>query len=429
LNFYVEFVNLQFLRHSDAEIAKFVEQEVVRQEDGLEMIASENIASPEVLEALGTPLTDKYSEGYPGRRYYSGNIFIDRIELLAIERAKKLFAYDGHNAAHANVQSHSGSDANLAAYLALMNPGDTFLGMRLTAGGHLTHGHKVSATGRIFRAVQYGVRRSDERIDYDEVRYLAHTHKPKVIICGATAYPRIIDFASFAAIAREVQAVLVADLSHIAGLVVAGVHPHAFPYADVITTTTHKTLRGPRGAMILCKAQYAQAIDKSVMPGLQGGPLDHVIAAKAVAFGQAMQPAFRDYARQIVQNAQALARVFASAGLRLVTGGTDNHLVLVDVTPLGISGKIAEQALEQVGIFVNKNTVPFDTRKPMDPSGIRVGTPALTSRGMKEDALERVAEFIVRVLKHLHDAAVLESVSSEVRALAKRYPARPWFHL
>lgn len=420
-------MSIFFLKQTDPEIAKLIRQEVVRQEEGLEMIASENIASPEVLEALGTPLTDKYSEGYPGRRYYGGNALIDAIESLAIERAKKLFAYEGCDADHANVQSHSGSDANLAAYLALMNPGDTFLGMQLTAGGHLTHGHKVSATGRIFRAVQYGVRRSDERIDYDEVRDLARRHKPKVIVCGATAYPRVIDFAQFAAIAREVQAVLVADLSHIAGLVVAGVHPHAFPHADVITTTTHKTLRGPRGAMILCKTPYAQAIDKSVMPGLQGGPLDHVIAAKAVAFGQALQPAFRNYASQIVKNAQVLARVFASAELQLVTGGTDNHLVLVDVTPLGISGKIAEQVLERAGIFVNKNTVPFDVRKPMDPSGIRVGTPVLTSRGMKEDALEKVAELIIHVLKHVHDSAIITQVKHEVRELTKQYPARPWF--
>ncbi|OGY84328.1 MAG: serine hydroxymethyltransferase [Candidatus Kerfeldbacteria bacterium RIFCSPHIGHO2_12_FULL_48_17] len=411
---------MKHIQHSDPVIAGFIMQEIRRQEEGLEMIPSENNTSLAVMEAVGSPLTDKYSEGYAGKRYYGGNEFIDKIEIEAIDRAKRLFGAD-----HANVQSHSGSDANLAAYLAVMNPGDTFLGMDLTCGGHLTHGHKVSAVSRIFRPVQYKVDKKTELLDFDEIAALAREHKPKVIVAGATAYPRTIDFAKFGEIAAEVGAKLVADLSHIAGLVVTGVHPHAFPYADIITTTTHKTLRGPRGAMILCKAELGQAIDKSVMPGLQGGPLDHVIAGKAVAFGEALQPGFKHYAQQIVKNAKVLEQVFAAAGLRLVTGGTDNHLLLVDVTPLSLTGKKAQNILGSVGITVNKNTVPFDTRTPFDPSGVRLGTPSLTTRGMKEDDMKKVGDLIVRALTKAHDEAALELVRGEVRELAKQFPIHP----
>lgn len=411
---------MKHLTKSDPVIAEFIHREIERQEHGLAMIPSENHASLAVLEALGTPLTDKYAEGYPGKRYYSGNEFIDQIESEAIRRAKKLFGAD-----HANVQSHSGSDANLAAYFSVMQPGDTLLGMNLACGGHLTHGHPVNASSKIFKVVQYGVNPKTELLDFDEIRALAVEHKPKVIVAGATAYPRLIDFAKFAEVAHEVGARLVADLSHIAGLVAVGVHPHAFPHADIITTTTHKTLRGPRGAMILCKEELAAAVDKSVMPGFQGGPLEHVIAAKAVAFGEALLPEFKTYAEQIVKNAKILAEVFAAAGFRLVTGGTENHLLLIDVTPLGMTGGKAQTVLESVGIYINRNTVPFDKRKPFDPSGIRLGTPALTTRGMKEDEMRKVGDLIVRVITKSHDEKVLEMVRTEVKDLTKQFPLHP----
>lgn len=411
---------MKYLSKNDPVIAKYIQQEIRRQEEGLEMIASENIASIAVLEALGTPLTDKYSEGYPHKRYYSGNTYIDKIEEEAIERAVKLF-----NAEHANVQSHSGSDANMAAYLALMNPGDTFLGMNLASGGHLTHGHTVSATGRIFHAVQYGVDKKTELLDFDAIRKIAQECHPKVIVCGATAYPRQMDFKTFSEIAHEVGAKLIADCSHIAGLIIGGVHNAPFPYADVVTTTTHKTLRGPRGAIILCKKEYGKAIDKSVMPGLQGGPFDHVIAAKAVAFGEALRPSFRQYAQQIVKNAHVLAEIFSKTPMRLVTGGTDNHLLLIDVTPLGLTGGRAADILENIGIYVNKNAIPFDTRRPVDPSGIRIGTPSLTTRGFVEEDMRTVGKIIVRALTQSHNEKTLHLLKSEVAALAKVFPAHP----
>jgi len=420
---------MQHLRQTDPDIAAAIAGEIDRQRDGLEMIASENIVSPAVLEALGTPLTNKYSEGYPGKRYYGGNAFIDVIESAAIERAKRLFG-----AEHANVQPHAGSQANMAAYFALLELGDVIMAMDLAHGGHLTHGAAVNFSGRFYRIAAYGVRQDTERIDMDEVRAIALRERPKVIVSGFTAYPRHLDFAAFEAIAKEVGAYHMVDMAHFAGLVAARVHPDPVPHADVVTTTTHKTLRGPRGAMILCreldrlrpddKKNLARRVDSAVFPGLQGGPLEHVIAAKAVAFQEALQPAFVGYQEQVLANAKALAAGLAEQGLRLISGGTDNHLVLVDLTPLGIGGKLAENLLDSVGIYTNKNMIPYDRRKPLDPSGLRIGTPALTSRGFEEADIRAVAGLIGSVLKDPSEAN-LKKVAETVKELAGRHPIYP----
>lgn len=423
---------MEHIRKTDPEIAGAISDEVARQKSGLELIASENIVSEAVLEALGTPLTNKYSEGYPGKRYYGGNEFIDVIETAAIERAKQLFG-----AEHANVQPHAGSQANMAAYFALMEPGDTLMAMDLAHGGHLTHGSKVNFSGKLYNAVSYGVDRETERIDMDEVRRIALKEKPRVIVAGFTAYPRHIDFKAFRAIADEAGAYLMVDMAHFAGLVAAKVHPDPVPYADVVTTTTHKTLRGPRGAMILCriedrlrletKKNLAQKIDSAVFPGTQGGPLEHCIAAKAVALKEAGTPEFAEYQQRVVENAAALATALAEEGLRIVSGGTDNHLVLVDLTPLGIGGAQAETLLDSAGIFTNKNMIPFDERKPMDPSGLRLGTPVLTSRGMDADDMKVVAGLIGAVLKNPDDTGELDRVRKEVTELASAHPIYPEF--
>jgi len=401
----------------DPEVAAILAAEEDRQRYTLAMIASENYASLAVRQAQASELTNKYSEGYPGRRYYQGNRFIDDVEALAIARAKELFG-----AEHANVQPHAGSPANMAAYLALLEPGSTILGMELAQGGHLTHGSPVNFSGRLFRFVHYGVRRDTEYIDYDQVREVALRERPRMIIAGATAYPRIIDFAAFRSIADEVGAYLLVDMAHIAGLVAAGVHPSPIPYAEVVTLTTHKTLRGPRGGMILCRAEYARKIDSAVFPGLQGGPLDHVIAAKAVALREAMTPEYRAYQAQVVRNAQALAAGLAGRGVRLVSGGTDNHLVLVDLTPLGVSGKEAAVRAEAAGIVTNMNMIPFDTRKPLDPSGLRLGTPALTTRGMGEAEMDVVADLLVSAITR-PDEANLARCRAVVRELCEAFPA------
>ena len=413
------------LRKEDSELARLFRQEIERQQWTLDLIPSENIASRAVLEALGSPLGNKYSEGYPGKRYYAGNKVIDEIELLAQERARRVFRL-GKNW-HVNVQSYSGSPANLAVYYALLDPGEKIMGMSLPFGGHLTHGWKVSATGRFWTAVQYGVGQ-DGYIDYGEVWKIAKKEKPKIIVCGATAYSRIIDFKKFGEIARDVGAYLMADIAHIAGLVAAGAHPSPFPYADVVTTTTHKTLRGPRGAMIFANKDskvakknlidIASAIDKAVFPALQGGPHDNQTAAIAVALGEAMRPSFRKYGRQIVKNAKTLARELRKLGFKLVSGGTDNHLMLIDLTNLGISGREAQDRLEAVGIVVNRNAVPYDTRSPFDPSGIRLGTPVLTTRGMKEKEMKEIARLIHKALTGNNTRATLQ----EVKALCQRFP-------
>ncbi len=404
----------------DGEAGAIMRRELNRQQTVLEMIPSENIVSNAVLQAVGSVFTNKYSEGYPGKRYYGGNQFIDQMESLAIERAKKLFG-----AEHVNVQPHAGSPANMAVYFALLQFGDTAMGMSLSEGGHLTHGHPVNFSGKAYKFVQYGVRREDEFIDYDSMRKLALEHKPKIIVSGATAYPREIDFKRIAEIASEAGAYSMADIAHIAGLVAAGVHPSPFPFTDVVTTTTHKTLRGPRSAIIMCKSALAEKIDKAVFPGLQGGPLEHVIAGKAVAFGEALKPEFAEYARQIVKNAQALASELTSQGLRLVTGGTDNHLLLVDLQPKNVTGKQAETALDKAGITVNKNMIPFDPRKPFDPSGIRLGTPTLTSRGMKESEMMEVGRLIVKAIGNWQDEYALAGVNAEVRELCRQFPIYP----
>ena len=407
------------LAATDPQLAGLIDDEARRQHDKLRMIASENYVSTAVLEATGTVLTNKYSEGYVGRRYYEGQQLIDQIEALAVERAKALFGVD-----HANVQPYSGSPANLAVYLAFLQPGDTVMGMALPMGGHLTHGWSVSATGRWFRAVRYGVRQDTGRVDFDEVRALALAERPKIIFCGGTAIPRTIDFPAFAQIAREVNAVLVADIAHIAGLIAGGAHPSPVGYADVITTTTHKTLRGPRGAMVLSTAEHASVLDKAIFPGLQGGPHNHTTAGIAVALHEAAQPAFREYAQQIVANAAALAAALTERGFDLVSGGTDNHLILVDLTGKGIGGKPAAQALDRAGIELNYNTVPYDPRKPFDPSGIRLGTAALTTRGLTPEQMPQVAawmdEAITAALKD--DEAAVASIAAEVRELLAGYP-------
>lgn len=406
------------LANSDPEIARLIQAEEVRQFEKIRLIPSENYTSPAVLEACGSVLCNKYSEGYAGKRYYEGQQNIDPVERLAIERAKQLFGAD-----HANVQPYSGSPANLAVYLAFCKPGDAVMGLALPHGGHLTHGWNVSITGMFFRPVQYSVRREDGRIDLDQVRELARRERPRIIWCGATAYPRLIDFAAFAEIAREVDAKLCADIAHIAGLVAGGAHPTPVGHADVITTTTHKTLRGPRGGMILCRKDLAKDIDKAVFPGLQGGPHNHTTAAIAVALHEAAQPAFAEYAHQIVKNAKALAAELLARGFALATGGTDNHLILVDLTGKGIPGKVAAKALDRAGLELNYNTVPFDPRKPFDPSGIRLGTPSVTSRGMREPEMKHIARWIDEVCQAPADEARLARIAQEVRELCAAFPA------
>jgi glycine hydroxymethyltransferase len=401
----------------DPEVARAIGSEVRRQADGLELIASENFVSRAILEAAGSVLTNKYAEGYPGKRYYGGCEFVDVIETLAIARAKALFGAD-----HANVQPHSGAQANLTVYLAAVQPGDTVLGMSLAHGGHLTHGHPLNYSGKLYAMVSYGVRQDDERIDYEEMERLAHERKPKMIIVGASAYPRIIDFPRVAALAQAVGAVVMVDMAHIAGLVAAGVHPSPVPHADFVTSTTHKTLRGPRSGLILCKEQHARDIDRALFPGVQGGPLMHIVAAKAVCFKEAMEPGFADYQRQIVANAARLASALQTEGFRLVSGGTDNHLMLVDVFSKGITGKAAEIALGEAGITVNKNAIPFDRNPPMVASGIRVGTPAVTTRGMREPEMDLIAELIARVLASPEDERTLAAVRAEVGRLCDRFP-------
>jgi glycine hydroxymethyltransferase len=405
------------LAGQDPEIFDAIRLEEGRQREKLEMIASENYTSPAVLEAVGSVLTNKYAEGYPGARYYGGCEYVDVVENLARERAKQLFS-----AEHANVQPHAGAQANMAAYFATMEIGDTAMGLNLDQGGHLTHGLKVNFSGRYYNFVPYGVDRESEMLDYDEMRRLAREHQPKVIVTGATAYPRTIDFAKCREIADEAGALLIADMAHLAGLVAAGVHPSPVPYAQIVTSTSHKTLRGPRSAFILCREEYARAIDRAVFPGLQGGPLMHVVAGKAVAFQEAMTPQFAAYQRQVVENAKVLAEALQAGGLRLVSGGTDNHLLLADVGSKGLSGKKAERLLDGANITVNKNTIPFDTRSPTIGSGVRIGTPALTTRGFGPDEMRQVAAWILRVLDNPNDEAEHQRVAAEVREMAGAYP-------
>ena len=406
---------------ADPEIASQIQQEVLRQHEGLEMIASENFVSRAVLEAAGTVFTNKYAEGYPGKRYYGGCEFADVVEDLARDRAKRLFG-----AEHANVQPHSGSQANAAAYMTLCVPGDTILGLDLAHGGHLTHGHKLNFSGKLYRVVGYQVRRDTETIDYDELEATAVREKPKVIVGGGSAYPRQFDFVRMRAIADKVGASLMIDMAHFAGLVAGGVHPSPVPHAHVVTTTTHKTLRGPRSGMILCRQELAASIDRSVFPGQQGGPLMHIVAAKAVALGEALQPEFAEYARQIIANAKVLAEELAQAGYRIISGGTDTHLILVDVFQKGILGSEAEFALGQAGITVNKNAIPFDANPPMKPSGIRIGTPAMTTRGMKEPEMRVIAKWIVSALEQRADPARLARIRGEVLEMAQRFPLYGW---
>jgi glycine hydroxymethyltransferase len=408
------------IEEADPEISSAIRSERHRQNSGLELIASENFVSQAVLDAAGSVMTNKYAEGYPGKRYYGGCEFVDVAESLAIARAKQLFGAD-----HANVQPHSGAQANMSVYFTLLKPGDTVLGMNLAHGGHLTHGHPLNFSGKLYTIVPYGVRQDDERIDYDELERLAEEHKPKMIMVGASAYPRVIDFERIGRVGRAVGAPVVTDMAHIAGLVAANVHPSPVPHSDFVTTTTHKTLRGPRGGMVLCRAQYAKDLDRALFPGVQGGPLMHIIAAKAVCFKEAMEPGFVDYQRQIVSNAQRLARGLSSAGFRLVSGGTDNHLMLVDVFSKGITGKVAEAALGKAGITVNKNAIPFDKNPPMVASGIRIGTPAITSRGMSEGEMDTIAGFIARALASPEDDGALGAIRVDVEALCRKFPLYP----
>lgn len=405
------------LRQSDPEIFTAIEQEKQRQQDHIELIASENFVSKSVLAAMGSVLTNKYAEGQPGARYYGGCDYVDVVENLAIERAKKLFG-----AEYVNVQPHAGSPANLAGYMALLRPGDTVLGMKLDHGGHLTHGAKFNLSGKIYNFVGYGVERETEMLSYDAIRKLAHEVKPRMILVGASAYSRIIDCEPLRAIADEVGAYLMMDMAHIAGLVAAGLHPSPVPYCEVVTTTTHKTLRGARGGMILCKEAYGRKIDKAVFPGLQGGPLMHQIAGKAVALGEALKPEFKTYAQAVIDNMQVMAEELRAHGLRLVSGGTDNHLLLVDVTPFGIGGAIADEALTRAGITVNKNLLPFDERKPMDPSGIRLGSPAMTTRGLGKSEFRQIARWMVDVLRHPDDTALAARIAGEVRDMLADFP-------
>ena len=404
----------------DPEIADAIRHEARRQGEGLELIASENFVSNAILEAAGSVMRNKYAEGYPGKRYYGGCEFVDVAESLAIARAKQLFG-----AEHANVQPHSGAQANMSVYMTLLKPGDTVLGMNLAHGGHLTHGHPLNFSGKLYTIVPYGVRKDDERIDYEELERLAHEHKPKMIIVGASAYPRVIDFPRIGAVAQAIGTPMMVDMAHIAGLVAGGVHPSPVPHADFVTSTTHKTLRGPRAGLVLCREKYAKDLDRSVFPGIQGGPLMHVIAAKAVCFKEAMEPAFAGYQRQIAANAARLASSIASHGFRLVSGGTDNHLMLVDVFSKGITGRVAEAALGKAGITVNKNAIPFDQNPPMVASGIRVGTPAVTTRGMREAEMDQIGELIARVLATPEDDRALGIVKNEVERLCRNFPLYP----
>ena len=406
-----------FIESEDPEVWSAIAAEQVRQQEGLEMIASENFTSPAVMQAVGSVLTNKYAEGYPGHRYYGGCEFVDKVEDIVRERLKTLFG-----AEHVNVQPHSGSQANAAVYLCAIQPGDTVLAFDLAHGGHLTHGMKLNASGIFYKFVHYGVRRGDHLLDFDQIARLAREHRPKLIVAGASAYPREIPHGRFAEIAREVGAKLMVDMAHYAGLVAGGIHDNPVPVADFVTSTTHKTLRGPRGGIAMCRAENAKALDRSVFPGQQGGPLMHVIAGKAVAFREALEPAFKTYATQVVDNARTLAEALASGGVKLVSGGTDNHLMLVDVTPLSIGGKLAEETLDRCGITCNKNMIPYDERKPMDPSGIRLGTPALTTRGMGRDEMKRIARWILQVLKSHDDATVVDSTRREVASLAEQFP-------
>jgi len=408
---------MSFLAQCDREVAQILELEAKRQASAIDLIASENHADCAILEAQASLLTDKYAEGYPGRRYYGGCAYVDRVESLAIERAKKLF-----KAEHANVQPHSGSQANMAAYLALLKHGDVVMGMSLSHGGHLTHGAKVNFSGKWYRFIPYGVGPETEMLDYDGIERLALEHKPKLIIAGASTYPRIIDFERFRAIADKVGAKLLADMAHIAGIVAAGLHPSPVPYAQVVTSTTQKTLRGPRGGFILCHKELASVIDAAVFPGMQGGPLMHAIAAKAVCFFEAMRPEFVDYQKSVLKNACVLASELQRCGLRLVSGGTDNHLVLVDLSSIGISGKDAEEALESVGILVNRNTIPFDPKPPRIASGIRLGTPAVTTRGFGVEEMKRIALLVFQILSHLGDKGVEKQVHEEVKEMCRRFP-------
>jgi glycine hydroxymethyltransferase len=408
------------LAETDPAVAAAITNELHRQNHGLELIASENFVSRAVLEAAGSIFTNKYAEGYPGRRYYGGCEWVDVIEQTAIDRAKTLFG-----AEHANVQPHSGTQANMAVYFTHLKPGDTVLGMNLAHGGHLTHGHALNFSGRLFNIVPYGVRKEDERLDYDALDRLADEHKPRMIIVGASAYPRVFDFARVRAAADRVGAVMMTDMAHIAGLVAAGEHPSPIPHSDFVTTTTHKTLRGPRAGMVLCRGAFAKDLDRNVFPGLQGGPLAHIIAAKAVCFKEAAEPAFAAYQRQIVANAKRLAGVLSASGLRLVSGGTDNHLMLVDVFSKGVTGKLAESALGKAAITVNKNAIPFDQNPPMVASGLRIGTPAVTTRGMREAEMDLVGDLIVRALAKPEDDRALAAIRTEVEALCRKFPLYP----
>jgi glycine hydroxymethyltransferase len=405
------------LRFVDPAIYEAIDLERDRQEENIELIASENFTSPAVMEAQGSVLTNKYAEGYPGKRWYGGCENVDTVEQIAIDRAKRLFG-----AEHANVQAHSGSGANMAVYFAFLKPGDRILTMDLSHGGHLTHGNKANFSGRFFEVIHYGVRQEDERIDYDQLARVAAEKRPKMITVGASAYPRVIDFERMGAIAREVGAMLLADIAHIAGLVVAGEHPSPIPHADFVTTTTHKTLRGPRGGLIMCREKHAKEIDSQIFPGIQGGPLMHVIAAKAVCFHEALQPSFKEYQRQIVRNAKAMADGLRRNGFRLVSGGTDNHLMLVDVGARGVTGKECQNALDEAGITVNKNTIPFETRSPFQASGIRVGTPAVTTRGMKDQEMAAIADMISEVLMDIKNLDAAREVRQRVRELTARFP-------
>jgi len=411
---------MEHLRQQDPQVLEALGLELQRQRDNIELIASENIVSPAVLEAMGSVLTNKYAEGYPSKRYYGGCEHVDIVEDIARDRAKELFG-----AEHANVQPHSGAQANMAVYLAALQPGDTVLGMNLAHGGHLTHGSPVNASGLLYNFVAYGVQEDSFTIDYEEVRKLAFKHRPRMIVAGASAYPRIIDFEKLGQIANEVGALFMVDMAHIAGLVAAGLHPNPVPHAHFVTTTTHKTLRGPRGGMILCRKPWAAAIDKAVFPGSQGGPLMHIIAAKAVAFGEALQDEFKQYGQNVVNNAKALAEGLTANGINLVSGGTDNHLMLIDTRNLNITGKVAEHILDEVGITVNKNAIPFDPTSPFVTSGIRVGTPAATARGMNVEAMKVIADVIAMVLKNPEDEAVKEDARAQVRNLTAKFPIYP----
>jgi glycine hydroxymethyltransferase len=405
----------------DPQIAELLREEARRQATGLELIPSENLVSEAVLEAMGSIFTNKYAEGYPGKRYYGGCEYADRVEQLAIDRAKELFGAD-----HANVQAHSGTSANVAVYMSTLQPGDTVLGMNLSHGGHLTHGHPLNFSGRMYKFVAYGVKKEDERIDYDEIEKLALEHKPKMIVAGASAYSRIIDFERIAKAAKSIGALFFVDMAHIAGLVAAGVHPSPIPHADIVSTTTHKTLRGPRGGLVLCKAAFAKELDKLTFPGIQGGPLVNTIAAKAVCLKEAMEPSFKDYQKQVVVNTKAMAAAVAKRGFRIVTGGTDNHLFLIEVHPRGITGTDAEKALDRAGITVNKNSIPFDPLPPMKGGGIRLGSPSVTTRGMREPEMDQIGAWIAEILTNIGNAEVEQRVRKQVAELAGRFPIYEW---